>query len=506
MKRPKFTTSWWRPGRDLDTFGLVKFFSLPGFVVILVFTAILTVLLTLRAQQMTLKKNEDYLMLLASNLNHQIYQQFVLPTAFEKGGRITLSDPEQSQRLDTVVRGTIHGFHVEQLNQYDQEGVFSYSTANLPLGKKSDDLPGVKKALAGESYFELPGYSSLWSILWPSGLKGHYLKAYIPFRLEDKLVPQSGPVVGVFEITQNISGDLAEIGKFRLIILVTLVVIMGLLFIVLRQIVKQAGIIVERRQEEQRNLEAQLHQSERLAALGEMTAGVAHEVRNPLGIISSTAELLQERLAKYEPQNRLAQIIVEESNRLNEKVTEFLDFARPRIPNLQPCDLEAVLNRSLELMQPEIKRLGIAVTRRYQLNGRVLSADQDLLHQAFLNILLNAVQAMPQGGELTVATEPGPHGQGGIIRFIDDGEGINPENLKKIFNPFFTTKERGSGLGLPIVRSIVEAHRGTLKISSAAGEGTTVRIILPELALPQGAGEKKKRAAAPRPSSRPDET
>src|SRR4030042_1004999 len=237
MKRLKLTSSWWRPGKDLDTVGLVKFFSLPGFVVILVFTVILTVLLTLRAQQMALKKNEDYLLLLAANLNHQIYQQFVLPTAFEKGGRITLSDPEQTKRLDMVVRNTIHGFHVEQLNQYDQEGVFSYSTAPLPLGKKCDDVPGVKKALAGENYFEMPGYSTFWSIFWPGSSNSQHLKAYIPFRLEEKMVPHSGPVVGVFEITQNISGDLAEIGNYRLIILVTLVVIMGLLFIALRQIV-----------------------------------------------------------------------------------------------------------------------------------------------------------------------------------------------------------------------------------------------------------------------------
>jgi two-component system sensor histidine kinase HydH len=483
MKPLKLTTSWWRPRRDLDPFGLVKFFSLPGFIVILVFTGILTVLLTLRAQQMALKKNEDYLILLASNLNHQIYQQFVLPTAFEKGGRITLSDPEQSKRLDLVIRNTIHGFHVEQLNQYDQEGVFSYSTAHLPLGKRCTDVVGVRKALAGENYFELPGYSAFWSIFWPRSYKHQYLRAYIPFRLEEKLLPQSGPVVGVIEITQNISGDLAEIANFRLIIMVTLVVIMGLLFIVLRQIVKQAGIILERRQEMQRKLEAQLHQSERLAALGEMTAGVAHEVRNPLGIISSTAELLRERLARYEPSNRLAQIIVEESNRLNEKVTEFLDFARPRIPHLRPCDVEAALDRSLELMQPEINRRGITISRDYQLNGRSLVADQDLLHQAFLNILLNAVQAMSQGGRLTVSTRPGPHGQGGEIRFHDDGEGIDPETLKKIFNPFFTTKEKGSGLGLPIVKSIIEAHQGSLQISSTAGVGTTVAVTLPELAV-----------------------
>ena len=483
MKRLKLTTSWWRPSKDLDTFGLVKFFSLPGFVVILVFTVILTVLLTLRAQQMNLKKNEDYLILLAANLNHQIYQQFVLPTAFEKGGRITLSDPEQSQRLDMVVRTTIHGFHVEQLNQYDQEGVFSYSTAKLPLGKRSADVVGVQKALAGENYFELPGYSVFWSIFWPRSYQHQNLKAYIPFRLEEKLLPQTGPVVGVIEIDQNISGDLAEIANFRLIILVTLVVIMGLLFVVLRQIVKQAGIILERRQEEQRRLEGQLHQSERLAALGEMTAGVAHEVRNPLGIISSTAELLRDRLARYEPQNRLAQIIVEESNRLNEKVTEFLDFARPRVPNLRPCDLEATLNRGLELLAPEIDRLGITVTRDYQLDGRVLMVDQDLLYQAFLNILLNAIQAMDQGGHLTVSTTPGPRGQGGAIRFQDDGEGIEPEALNKILNPFFTTKEKGSGLGLPIVKSIIEAHQGTLEISSATGTGTTITITIPALAL-----------------------
>jgi two-component system sensor histidine kinase HydH len=486
MKRLKLTTAWWRPGKDLDTFGLVKFFSLPGFVVIVVVTVILTVLLTLRAQQMALKKNEDYLILLAANLNHQIYQQFVLPTAFEKGGRITLSDPDQAKRLDMVVRTTIHGFHVKQLNQYDQEGVFSYSTAaGAPLGKRCDNVLGVKRALAGENYFELPGYNPFWSIFWPRHYTHQYLKAYIPFRLEEKLLPQTGPVVGVIEITQDISGDLAEIANFRLIILVTVVVIMGLLFVVLRQIVKQASVVLERRQEEQRNLEAQLHQSERLAALGEMTAGVAHEVRNPLGIISSTAELLRERLARYEPQNRLAQIIVEEANRLNEKVTEFLDFARPRIPNLRPCDLESTLNRSLELLQPEIDRLGIQISREYQLDGRPLMVDQDLLHQAFLNILLNAIQAMPQGGHLTVSTLPGPRGQGGEIRFQDDGEGIEPEALKKILNPFFTTKEKGSGLGLPIVKSIIEAHQGNLKIDSTVGKGTTIIISLPALATPK---------------------
>ncbi|MGA8573556.1 MAG: ATP-binding protein [Desulfobaccales bacterium] len=480
MKRLNLRSIWMRPDRDLNPFGLVRFFSLPGFIVITIVTGILVVLLTIRAQQMIMKKNEAYLELLAANLNHQIFQHFVVPTAIAKGGRITLSDPEQSRRLDEVVRTTIHGFHVDQLNQYDQEGVFSYSTANLPLGKKSDNITGVKRALAGENYFEAPGYGPL-SVLWPRSPQAKHLNAYIPFRLEKESTTPSGPVIGVFEISQNISGDLAEINKFRLLILVMLVVIMGCLFLILRQIVKKAGLILARRQEEQRSLEAQLHQSERLAALGEMTAGVAHEIRNPLGIVSSTAELLQERLARYEPQNRLAWIIVEEANRLNEKVTEFLDFARPRVPQLRPCDLEAVLDRGLEFMEPEIHRLGIEATRDYRLRGRALVADPDLLYQAFLNLLLNAIQAMPEGGRLTVSTQPGPQGRGGEIGFADTGEGIEPEGLKKVLNPFFTTKERGSGLGLPIVKSIIETHRGAIKIDSTRGQGTVVTITLPKL-------------------------
>ncbi len=482
----KIKPSWWPSGKDLQTFRLVKFFSLSSFVVILIFTVILTLLLTHRAQQLALKQSEDYINLLAANLNHQVFQLFLVPIAIEKQGRITIADPEQYKRLDEVVRNTIHGFHVEQLNIYDQVGVLSYSTGNLPLGKDCFDVPGVKKSLYGEPYFDLPGHSLFWS-LFPRQAEKQRLSAYIPFRLEEKGSPQLGAVVGVFEITQNISRDLAELDKFRLIILATLIIIMGLLFIVLRQIVKQAEVILGRKQEEQKALEMQLHQAERLAVLGEMTASVAHEIRNPLGIISSTAELLRERLTHYEPQNRLADIIVVETNRLNEKVTEFLDFARPRVPSLRSCDLEGVVNRSLEFLQPEIDRRSIEVVRQFQHNGRPQAADPDLLHQAFLNILLNAIQSMPEGGRLTVSLSFHPPGQGSEIHFQDSGEGMDPESLKKAFNPFFTTKERGSGLGLPIVKSIIESHQGAIRIDSTPGHGTEVTIILPDLPLKEAA-------------------
>jgi two-component system sensor histidine kinase HydH len=483
MKQEKIKASWWAPRQDLETFRLAKFFSLTSFVVILVSAVILTLLLAHRAQRMALNKSEDYLRLLAANLNHQVFQQFLVPIAIEKQGRITIADPDQYQRLDTVVKNTIHGFHVEKLAIYDQVGVLAYSTSQVPLGKDCFDVPGVRQALFGESFFDMPGKNLLlagWD-RWSGKEQG--LTAYFPFRLEGKDGPGLGPVVGVFEISQDITADMAEITRFQGLIMVTSVFVMGLLFVVLRQIVKQAEVIIERRQKEQLALEAQLNQTERLAALGEMTAGVAHEIRNPLGIISSTAELLQERLGRYEPQNRLAQIIVEEVNRLNEKVTEFLDFARPRVPNLRSCDLEKVLDRSLEFLQPEIDRLHIAVERQYLLNGIPQMADADLLHQAFLNLLLNAIQAMPQGGSLKVSTALGPKSQGSRISIQDSGQGIDPEMVKKVFNPFFTTKEKGSGLGLPIVKSIIESHQGAIKIESERGQGTVLTIELPPLTL-----------------------
>ncbi len=480
-KQGSLIPPWWTGKQDLETFRLAKFFSLTSFVVILLSTALLTLLLAHRAQQMALKKSEDYLKLLAANLNHQVFQQFLIPTAIEKQGRITIADPEQHQRLDTVVKNTIHGFHVENLAIYDQVGVLSYSTTPVDLGKDCFDVPGVRQALFGEHHFELPGRHLLWAILGRWSMSEARLTGYFPFRLEGKEKPELGAVVGVFEITQNITNDLAEISHFQIIILLISVLIMGCLFLALRHIVKRAEVILERRQEERRALESQLHQTERLAALGEMTAGVAHEIRNPLGIISSTAELLNERLKRYEPDNRLARIIVEESNRLNAKVTEFLDFARPRIPNLQPVDLERALDRSLELLEPEINRLHITVRRHYQLNGRPHPADPDLLHQAFLNILLNAIQAMPNGGELRVVLAPAADGSGTQIRVEDSGEGIDPESQKKIFNPFFTTKEKGSGLGLPIVKSIIDSHQGEIRVESEAGRGTAVIITLPPL-------------------------
>jgi signal transduction histidine kinase len=208
-----------------------------------------------------------------------------------------------------------------------------------------------------------------------------------------------------------------------------------------------------------------------------MCAGVSHEIRNPLGIIRSTAELMGGMADSSDAQKKLSGVIIEESSRLNNIVTEFLDFAHPLKPNFQDCYLEEVLDKNLQFLEPELDKKKIAV--HHNLDGRSLKlrADPQLLYRTFLNIFVNAVQSIENGGNITVNVEEQKDRY--AVEIEDTGCGISRENLSKIFNPFFSTKETGTGLGVSIVRNIIEGHGGTIRIDSEEGKGTKVKIELP---------------------------
>ncbi len=303
------------------------------------------------------------------------------------------------------------------------------------------------------------------------------LRTYIPFRVVNPYTGTKSTVGGVFVLFQDMSKQYESIVRFQYLIFLLSILIMGLIFLALLLIVHKAEGVIDQRAREQRELEAQLNQAERLAALGEMVAGISHEIKNPLGIIRSTAELLGEMPDANDSQKRLSGVITEESTRLNQIVTEFLDFARPQAPNLQECDLEEIIEKNLSFIRPELEKKGIMVNDN--LNGRSLKllADQELLYRAFLNILINAIQSMRDGGTIDIKVEEERDNY--RIEIEDTGSGISEENVNKIFNPFFTTKEKGSGLGLSIVRKIIEGHRGSVAIQSIEGEGTKVRVQLP---------------------------
>jgi signal transduction histidine kinase len=253
---------------------------------------------------------------------------------------------------------------------------------------------------------------------------------------------------------------------------------MALIFFALLFVVHNAEKIIKKRATEQRELEEQLYLAERLAALGEMVAGVSHEIKNPLGIIQSTSELLTSMPNADEKQKKLSRVITEESIRLNRIVTDFLDFARPHKLNLNECHIEEVIRKNISFFKPELEGKGIVVYDK--MNGRSfkLQADDDLLYRALMNLFLNSIQAIENAGSITVNVE---EEKGGYrIEIEDTGCGITKENMKKIFNPFFTTKDKGTGLGLPIVRKIIEGHQGTIDVESQEDSGTKVIIRLPK--------------------------
>lgn len=460
-------------------FKLVKYLSLSSLMVVLVCTVLLSSFISQRAKAILFQKSEQYALLVAENLNHQVFFQFTVPTLITDG-EIRLSRESQYERLDKVVRNTIHGFAVESVNIYDPAQILSYSTNREKVGTKVELGNIFERALLREQTISLmtedkkfPWYD------WRTGPRK--LKTYLPMWEEKSLSWKRGKVLGVFEITQDVTRDYETIQRFRWLVILGFLLFVGILFFTLLIIARRAEKIIAARSLERQRLEEQLHQSERLAALGEMIAGVSHEIRNPLGIIRSTAELLHTRI-ESERQKRLSGIIVEEATRLNDILTEFLDFARPK--NLRPIPgaVEDVLDRNIQVIEAELQKVGVVVTRDYQTGHFIFEADFDLLYRAFINLFANALQAMPEGGALFIGTTlVHPNGSSPQVEVTirDTGPGISPEVRGKVFNPFFTTREKGTGLGLAIVKNIVDSHGGEIDIQSKEGEGTAIIVRLP---------------------------
>jgi PAS domain S-box-containing protein len=233
-------------------------------------------------------------------------------------------------------------------------------------------------------------------------------------------------------------------------------------------------------------LQEQMHRTDRLAALGTLAAGVAHEVRNPLGSIRGLAELLAENIASEDPKRQYTSAIVKEADRLNNVVDGLLNFARPtQEPKLQRKDVNAILMRALALVRHNDLWKDAQVVEDYETALPKLVVEEEKMTQAFLNIILNALQALPQeDGVLKLRTTSEQRTKTEEfarirIEITDNGCGIPSEHLDKVFDPFFTTKENGTGLGLAVAHQIITAHSGSIDVKSKSGDGTTFIIKLP---------------------------
>jgi signal transduction histidine kinase len=279
------------------------------------------------------------------------------------------------------------------------------------------------------------------------------------------------PALQEYEITTESYGLLA----IRVLFFFLAAMVVNRFVIENRRQTKRYQELAETLAETNRKLEqaeAEARRSERLAALGQMSAGLAHEIRNPLGVIKGSAEMLHEKLGESNPlATELAGYISSETNRLSALVTRFLDFARPLQAELVTQEITSVLERSLQAVALTHKDMPVHVERQYEANLPPVPLDESLCEQAFVNLIQNAYDAMGSGGgtlRASAARAKGADRDGVEVRIEDTGPGIPAELREQIFNPFVTTKKTGVGLGLSIVSRIIDGHHGSIRVESGS--------------------------------------
>jgi signal transduction histidine kinase len=227
----------------------------------------------------------------------------------------------------------------------------------------------------------------------------------------------------------------------------------------------------------------QMKRADRLASIGEMAAGIAHEIKNPLAGIAGVIQVLKKDQAVGDPKRVVLDEVLSQVERMDKAVRNLLSFARPPEPKMTLVDINELISKLLDFLAPQFAKNSITAERKLSPGLPWLTLDPDLMQQALINIALNAIQAMPEGGKFTVETKaakPERENSGSVeIVFTDTGKGISSKNLSRIFNPFFTTRQQGTGLGLSITQRIIEQHGGEISVMSSSGKGASFSIIIP---------------------------
>ncbi|MDR1487861.1 MAG: hypothetical protein LBT62_07735 [Deltaproteobacteria bacterium] len=531
------TTQATRQPKALSTaekpFRLAKYFSSVAVIIIFATCLVLAALMSDRAEKIIYDRVVEDTIMVMDNLRFQMYTNFLQPI-YRARGEANLSQPEPYEFLNQVIQRTIHGIDITKVALYDaQFGMMVYSSDSaVPVvvyetnPQTGQQTPVGQLAEPMDTYFEairlalLPSNDSSLNLtseeppsFWqPPGSPGR--EAYLN-RLKEQtvIVRQDGGylfgsffprgqftiscfkaledyftsnVSGVLVLTRDLTAEYTQIARMQYMALGIAVATSLFLSFVLWMVVARGENIINLKNAEKATLNERLNQAERLANLGQMVATVSHEIRNPLGIIRSSADFLASSLKDSPKQKKLAGAIVDESERLWRILTDFLDFARPQEPKFAPVVVEDILEEILVLLEADMSRFGVEL--RSQLNGDPgpVFADGALLHRAFLNLLVNAIQAMPDGGLLTVSTYVEKAGEPSgklVIVITDTGPGLSPEAQRDLFKPFRTTKTKGTGLGLVLVRNVIESHLGKLELANIHGgeedHGLKAVITLP---------------------------
>lgn len=472
-------------------FRLVKYFIISGLLVIALVICLLSVFLYTRSVNTLRKSAENYARLLAENLNYNIFVGFYSPLK-ARGIPIDLKKWDQFGALDSLIKDYTYGLKIERIKIVDRQGKIIYSTDYDLIGKYESPESPLDEAFSGKDVTRVRQEKSI-SGRW----QNHFLiDTYYPLREWTGNYWMLGVTYGVMEITQDVTEQYGEVHRSIVVIIFVAIALMVFLFLTLTLIVRRGERILVERANKQKLLEQQLQQSEKLASIGQMVAVLAHEIRNPLGIIKSSAEVLKKK-ENPDPSRikKLSGVIVEEAGRLSNVLSDFLEFARPKLPVLRAINMHDLIDRVKRNLDQELERRQVTWSEKYPENEDLtLLADPDLLYQAFLNLVMNSFEAMDQGGEIKISV--GCDSANLWVDFLDSGHGIRDEDMARIFSPFFTTHQMGTGLGLSVVHNIITAHGGRVDVESQHGNWTRFRIILPKEGASQGLNKAAQRVTA----------
>jgi hypothetical protein len=448
-------------------FNLLRYFALASLGVIAVLALATAAIFSRNLQRQLTEEAGLYAADISAALERAIFFEYLLPR-LRAGASIDLEDPAQRARLDEVVARSTRGMRILTVNLFQRDGTIEYSTNPDYIGYRSIDNPGIEHALAtGETI----------SFLKRAELEAHpirpghdLLESYTPFHELDPDSLERGSVVGVLELYQDARPIIAKIAEGRRQILLSTAAIMSLLFAALFAIVRvgqqRIAQLTEALERSNLELERQIARSANLASLGELAAGIAHEIRNPVGIIASAAQLL-ERGEHAERDRKLVSAISSEAARLGRTIGEFVSFAAPPEPSRTATEPAALLARTREMLAPEAARRGVELLLEPALDVPKILVDPEMLYRALTNLVLNALQVQASGGRVELGARRA-EGGGVSIHVRDRGPGIDPADLERIFQPFFTRRAEGTGLGLSIVQRIVAANGGRISVASDA--------------------------------------
>ncbi len=499
-----------------EKFNLILYYAVTSFGVIAIISLAVGWVFPRMESDALIQRSEEYARYFISHLNYEIHKDFLLPT-LRRDKYIDLeNNSKQARRLDKTVQENMYGLNIKKLYLYDMDGHIIYSTVPEHVGFTLDTSKNKKL----ESAIHGVPASAL-RLAGTTDSKGTYvvetlLESYFPFYEIGKDGTKQGQI-GVLEIYQNMSGLKKQMAAARKKAIAMTASSMGVLFLVLLLVVRKAARIINvrtnqlidarntlERNVEERTLEIReaykklqqtqrkLIQNEKLASIGTLVTGLAHEINNPLASVAGCAEGLLERLKNGQKEYasgvlaglnvfpEYLKIICDETYRCKAIISNLLNFSRQSEPKLDRIDVNKLIQETLSLIQYQHQLKFSSIRLDLSKEPCVVVGDAQQLKQVFMNLSINALHAIEDGGEIVISTHRRQTSVQVMVK--DSGAGICPENLDKIFDPFFTTKPtgKGTGLGLAICYGIIEVHNGRIEATSeGAGKGATFTVTLP---------------------------